>query len=223
MKNPAVRAPGFFHSMCSCLFDLRVSIMRQSNAGQFRPGTQSQKRREKSMAERDMQPGFMTNGDGRGAWEGSYGGQHDDASLGELLRRLSTDTGNLVSQEVALAKAELKDSVANVAKGAVKMGVAHTFALVGMMALTAFLIIGIGGVVGGHYAATALGVAIVELVVAAIAGKSAMASMKPQEIKPEATMATLREDKQWAQREMKDLKRDITSNPTTAHAGRQGK
>jgi len=175
------------------------------------------------MAQRDMQPGIMTNGDGRGSWEGSYGGQHDDTSLGELLKRLSTDTGNLVSQEVALAKAELKDSVASVTKGATKMAVAYMFGLVGMIALTAFAIIGIGNLTGGNYAASAFGVAVVELIVAAIAGKSAMGSMTSQDIKPEATIETLREDKQWAQREMKDLKRDITSNPTTAHAGRQGK
>lgn len=173
------------------------------------------------MPRRDLDSPYTTNGDGPATWGRSVA-QQEDLSLGELLKRLSNDMGRLMSQEIALAKAELKESATNIGKGATKLAVAVSFGLVGLIALTAFLVIGLGNVTGGHYAAWALGIGLVEVIIAAIAAKSAMSSMKPQALKPEETIETLREDKQWGQREARDLKRDLTSKPTTERSGRQG-
>jgi uncharacterized membrane protein YqjE len=174
------------------------------------------------MATQETGSRFAIDGDGLAPWEDSYRAQQEDPSLGELLKRLSNDTGELVSQEVALAKAELRESAANISKGAVKLGVALMFGLTGALTLTAFLIIGLGGATGGHYAAWALVIGAAELIIAALAANGARKSMRPSEIKPEETIESLREDKNWARNEMKDLKRDLTSTPESSHQHNEG-
>jgi uncharacterized membrane protein YqjE len=165
---------------------------------------------------------FATNGDALSPWETGHRAQEEDPSLGELLKRLSNDTGDLLSQEVALAKAELRESASNVGKGAVKIGIALLFGLTGALALTAFLIIGLGGATGGHYATWALVVGAVEVIIAAVAANGARKAMKPSEIKPVETIETLRENKSWAKDEMRDLKHDLTSTPASSHQNREG-
>jgi uncharacterized membrane protein YqjE len=174
------------------------------------------------MDRQDTQSRYATDGDGLSPWEENYRAQPEDPSLGELLKRLSDDTGDLLTQEVALAKAELKESAANIGKGAVKLGVALMFGLTGAIALTAFLIIALGGVTGGRYGTWALVIGGLEVIIAAVAANGARKSMRPSEIKPEETLETLREDKNWAKHEMKDLKRDLTSTPATSQQNREG-
>jgi uncharacterized membrane protein YqjE len=174
------------------------------------------------MDRQDTQSRFATSGDGLSPWEENYRAQQDDPSLGDLLKRLSDDTGDLLSKEVALAKAELKESAANIGKGAVKLGIALMFGLTGAIALTAFLIIALGGVTGGRYGTWALVIGVIEVIIAAVAANGARKAMRPSEIKPEETLETLREDKSWAKHEMKDLKREITSTPPTSHQNREG-
>lgn len=159
---------------------------------------------------------FAANGDGLAPWETDYRAQEEDQSLGELLKRLSNDTGDLVSQEVALAKAELRESAANIGKGAVKLGIALMFGLTGALALTAFLIIALGGATGGHYATWALVIGALEVIIAAVAANGARKTMRPGEIKPEETIDSLREDRSWAKDEMRDLKHDLTSTPASS-------
>ncbi|HEX6574423.1 MAG TPA: phage holin family protein [Gemmatimonadaceae bacterium] len=164
---------------------------------------------------------YSTNGDGLAPWENEYGARQDDSSLGELLKRLSSDTGDLISQEIALAKAEVKESAANIAKGLTKFLVAWMFGMAGFLALTAFLIVAIGGATG-RYGTVALVVGVVEVIVAAVAAKGAMSSMRPDKITPKETIATLNEDKSWAKREITDLKDEITSAPSSHNHSREG-
>ena len=174
------------------------------------------------MDRQDTQSRYATDGDGPPPWEDSYRASQEDPSLGALLKRLSDDTGDLLGQEVALAKAELKESAANIGKGAVKFGVALMFGLTGAIALTAFLIISLGGITGGRYGTWALVIGAIELIIAAVAANGARKSMSPSEIKPIETIETLREDKDWAKNEMQDLKRELTSTPPTANQNREG-
>jgi uncharacterized membrane protein YqjE len=174
------------------------------------------------MAAQETRSRFATNGDGPAPWEDVHQARQEEPSLGELLKRLSNDTGDLLSQEIALAKAELRESVENIGRGAVKLGVALMFGLTGLLALTAFLIVGLGGVTGGHYGTWALVIGVVELIIAALAARSAKQSMRPSQIKPTETIDTLREDKSWARDEMKDLKRDLTTTPASSNQHSEG-
>ena len=99
---------------------------------------------------------------------GGYGSV--EPSIGELFRRLGTDTGTLIRAEATLAKAEARETAARVARDAAKVGVAAALALVGVIALSAFLIIGLGMLLGGAWWLSALSVgacltSLVELVI----------------------------------------------------------
>lgn len=177
------------------------------------------------MAQEDNGQQAATWGDGSGQWQDRPLYQDDSIagdgpSLGELLKRLSSDMGSLVSQELALAKAEMRDSVSQAVKGVTKLSIAMALALAGAISLTAFLILGLGAVLDDRYWLSALIVGVVELGLGMMAAKSAIKSMGEAAHKPAETVQSLKEDKQWARQEMKDLKRDVTSGDTPAQTGR---
>ncbi|MGW9627438.1 phage holin family protein [Microbacterium sp. NPDC055521] len=73
------------------------------------------------------------------------------SSLGELLGEVSRDISTLMRQEVALAKAELKDSAAKSAKGAGLMGAAGYGALMAVFFLSMALWWALGTLIGGGW------------------------------------------------------------------------
>src|SRR5690348_16547309 len=78
-------------------------------------------------------------------------GAEAEPSIGDLFKRITTDMGELVQQEVALAKVEMRQSLATFARDGARVGIGLGLALVGVLALTAFLIAGLGALLGGHY------------------------------------------------------------------------
>jgi uncharacterized membrane protein YqjE len=120
-----------------------------------------------------------------------------DASTGELFKRLSQQTSELVRKEVDLAKAELTEKGKTAGKGAGMFGGAGLFGVTAFLALTACLIALLSTAMEVWPAAL-----IVTVVYAAIAGVLAlMGRRKLQEATPpapEQTVETLKEDVQWA-------------------------
>ena len=141
---------------------------------------------------------------------GRTGAGGREPSIGELFGQLSSDAGRLIQSEVALAKAELRETTSMLARDATKFAAAAGLGLLGAMAATAFLIIGIGDLLDNYWA-SALLVTILYLAVAGFLAKSAMNEIKRNGLKPEETLATLREDATWAKREAQGLKQDLTS------------
>ncbi|MEV7608478.1 phage holin family protein [Microbacterium sp. NPDC089320] len=86
-------------------------------------------------------------------------------SIGDLLGEVSRDISTLMRQEVALAKAELKDAASKSAKGAGLMGAAGYGALMAVFFLSVALWWALGELVGGGWSAV-----IVALIWAIIAG-----------------------------------------------------
>lgn len=66
-----------------------------------------------------------------------------DRSLKQLVSDLRTDAGLLVRQEIALAKAELKEKATGVAKQAALFAGAGLLAYAGMLVLFAALVLGL--------------------------------------------------------------------------------
>jgi hypothetical protein len=125
-------------------------------------------------------------------------GQHGahEKSLGELVATATKDLSLLVSQEVALAKAELKKEVAHAGKGAGMLGgagVMGVFALVFLSIALAYAISWFGiGLGWGFFI-----VGMLYLVVAAVLGllgKKQLSKVGP----PEKTIATVKDDVAWA-------------------------
>lgn len=133
----------------------------------------------------------------------------DGASVGELFRHLSSDSTHLIRQEVALAKAELREAVGAAAKGAAKAGLGAALALVGGLALTAGLIIGLGVLIHSYWAA-ALIVGVLLVGVAAGLVKNGVAQLRGG-IVPRKTARTLEDDATWAKQEVAGVKRRITA------------
>lgn len=136
------------------------------------------------------------------------GGPREEPPIGELFKELSTDATTLVRQEVALAKAELRQTAKQLGRDAAKVGAAAVLAWFGAMAGVAFLILALGALLDSYWL-SALIVAVVFLGIAAILAKNAKEDMQKAELKPVRTMETLQEDKAWAKREIRDLKQDM--------------
>ncbi len=137
------------------------------------------------------------------------GGTRSQESLSELVRQLGDDGTRLLRQEVVLAKLELREMVAGLVKDLIGLAVAGTLAVLGGLALTACLIMVLGRFVfGGNYWLGALVVGGVFLVVGAIWALAAARGMG-QNLKPDATLTSVREDVDWAKREARDFKREV--------------
>lgn len=130
---------------------------------------------------------------------------HDNASMTDLLRRLAQESADLVRHEVNLARLELKETAREMARQSVKLTIGIGLLAVGGLALTAFLILVVGLLLGGAYWAGALIVGAIFAIVGGLMAKSAVNDMKKQELKPEETIETLKEDRQWLRQEARDF------------------
>jgi MFS family permease len=121
----------------------------------------------------------------------------DDATVAELVKRLSEQTSRLARQEVELAKAELGEKGKRAGQGAGMFGGAGVFGLYALGALTAAAILALATAVAGWLAAL-----IVALVYGAIAGVLALTGKKKvtQATPPVPEQATesVKEDVRWA-------------------------
>jgi uncharacterized membrane protein YqjE len=145
----------------------------------------------------------LRNGNGR------VDGKVRDASLGDLVRQLSTDMGHLMQSEVRLARAELQESAATAAKAGAKVGVAVVLALPGLLAVTAAAIVALGNAINS-YALSALIVGVVILAVAGVLFRKAMGAFSSGLV-PRDTVETVREDVAWAKDEARRVKERLTS------------
>jgi uncharacterized membrane protein YqjE len=124
----------------------------------------------------------------------------DDRSLGELFSELSRQTSTLIRQEVALAKAEMKQKGTEVGKDVGMMAAGGALAYAGLLALIATVII-----VLAEFIPWWLSALIVSLVVLGVGGlllQRGMSALKQTSMAPEQTIETLKEDKEWAKKQL---------------------
>ena len=132
-----------------------------------------------------------------------------EPSLGELFKRLTADTSELIRQEMSLAKVEMREAGTTLARDATKIGIAVGFALAGVLALAAFAVVGLGDLFENYWlAALIVGVAL--LAVGGCLAKNAVNDIKQHGLKPQETVQTLRDDASWAKQEGRELKRELT-------------
>jgi uncharacterized membrane protein YqjE len=123
-----------------------------------------------------------------------------DQSLGELVSRMTTDVGRLVSTQIELAKVEIKDEVTRAGKGAGMVGGG------GLVAIIAVLLVSMAVAywLADAFDDLGLGFLVVGLVHAAIAavlvlkGKEQISSATPI---AEQTIETIKEDVEWARQQ----------------------
>ena len=125
----------------------------------------------------------------------------DNLSLGELFAELSKETTTLVRQEVNLAKTEVTQKASRVGKDVGFMAAGGLIAYAGFLSLLAALIFGLVALGLPAW----LAALIVGLVVAAVGyfliqkGRDAL---KRDNLAPQQTIETLKEDAEWAKQQM---------------------
>jgi MFS family permease len=116
-----------------------------------------------------------------------------DASIGELVQRLSQQTATLVREEMHLAQAELKEKGKRAGIGAGLFGAAGVVALAALGALVAALILAIGELVAMWISAFIVtGALAVVAGLMALMGKKEVAEATPP--KPEAAIESVQAD-----------------------------
>jgi MFS family permease len=116
-----------------------------------------------------------------------------DASIGELVQRLSQQTATLVRQEMQLAQAELKEKGKRAGIGAGLFGAAGVVALAALGAFVAALILAIGEFVAMWISAFIVtGALAMTAGLMALMGKKQVAEATPP--KPEAAIESVQAD-----------------------------
>jgi membrane protein len=156
---------------------------------------------------RDLRRGIAHGGNGESR---AVPALAPDQSIGDLFRQLTTDSSHLIRQEINLAKTELRETGRSLGQAGTRLGIAIGVAIPGLLALTAFLIIGLGDLMNENYWLSALIVGLAFLGIAAALAKRARAALKEGVGVPE-TAGTLREDAQWAKEEAREFKRQFTA------------
>jgi uncharacterized membrane protein YqjE len=101
-----------------------------------------------------------------------------DTGIPDLIHRLGDDSNRLVTDEVHLAKLEMRESVRRASKGAMRLGVAFGIGVVALVAFTLFIATLIGRLMAGHMWVGALITGIGELAVAMYLIKRGMAAYR---------------------------------------------
>ncbi len=133
-------------------------------------------------------------------------------SLSTLFRQLADDGRTLIQQEIALAKAEVRSSVVGAVKGAAIMALGVGLLLVALLVLIAFLVLGLGVLLDDRYWLSALIVGGVIAVLGLIAMLVGRRGMREQTLKPQRTIAALRDSKDWARAEARQIRRELTGS-----------
>lgn len=126
-------------------------------------------------------------------------------SLGDTITGIIEDLQNIVRGEVQLAKTEMKEEAGKLGKGARMVGAAVFLALVGFI----FLMLGVtyllNKAVEMWIAAGIVGLALLLIGgVLAMVGKN---QIKDANMVPEKTIDSLKEDKEWASRQINSVKK----------------
>ncbi|WP_256328377.1 phage holin family protein [Nocardioides sp. YR527] len=116
-----------------------------------------------------------------------------DASMGELVSRLSTEMSSLMRGEVELARLELTEKAKHTGKGAGAFGAAGLVALYGLGVLIAAAILALALVMDAWLAAVLVGVVLLAIAGGvALFGKKQVSEGTP--MKPERATENLRRD-----------------------------
>jgi uncharacterized membrane protein YqjE len=160
-----------------------------------------QVQRAADMAPRDIDPRDMATRDTA----------THERSLGELFRQLTSDTSELVSKEIALVKAEARQTGTTLVRDGSKVGIAIGLAFAGVLALTAFLIAGLGDLLDGRYWLSALIIGVLFLAIGAVLVKNAVADVKRRGQAVKHSAETLKDTGNWAKQELRQVKQEITT------------
>ena len=125
----------------------------------------------------------------------------ENRPLGDLFGDLATDMGNLVRQEVTLAKAEITQKAKYVGRNVSYLVVGGAVAYAALLAIVAAIIMLLAKVMPGWGAALLVGV-VIAVVGWLLIGK-AITALQEADLTPRETVETLKEDATWMKEQIK--------------------
>jgi hypothetical protein len=125
-----------------------------------------------------------------------------ERSIAELFTELSQSVRSLMRQELALARAELTQSVTNAKRGAILMGAGAALAWAGVLTLVAASCLGLMAL-GLPPAVAALIVGVILVIGGYAFLRLGSASLTPDQVAPRATVATLKDNAQLLRGQMR--------------------
>jgi xanthine/uracil permease len=124
-----------------------------------------------------------------------------DRSLGELFADLSRKTTLLVRQELELAKTEMTEKATEAGKNIGFLIAGGAVLYMGLLFILAAVAILLATVVPDWLAALIVG--LVVAVIGLVLVQRGRAALKQTTLKPEKTIESLKEDKEWVQQQVK--------------------
>jgi uncharacterized membrane protein YqjE len=121
-----------------------------------------------------------------------------------LISGLLEDLQGLVRDEIRLAKAELREDMQTVMRAVAMIAAAAIFALVGLIILLMGVSILLSETVRTWLAFAIVGLAA--LVLAALLGIIGKNRLSAGNLKPEQTIESMKENKEWANQQIKSVK-----------------
>jgi uncharacterized membrane protein YqjE len=128
----------------------------------------------------------------------------ENESIGSLLAGLIGDLQQLIRGEVALAKTEVREELGGAMRGVGMLGAAAIVGLVGLI----LLMFGVAAYLENwleDWQAMGL-VGLVLIILAAIAAMLGKRRLQASAIAPDRTIASLKEDKEWASQQVKSVR-----------------
>jgi hypothetical protein len=125
----------------------------------------------------------------------------DERSLGDLFTELARETGTLVRQEVQLAKAELTQSATEAGRAIAFLLVGGAVAYAGVLFLLLAVVYGLIEAGTDPWLAAGL-VGLIVVIIGGVLVMRARASLSAATAGPRRTVATLKEDTEWAKEQL---------------------
>lgn len=125
---------------------------------------------------------------------------NESASIGGLLRQLTREVPELLSKELALAKAELQQSLTRLKAGTAAVAGGAIVLLAGLIILLLAAVYGLGTVVEMWLAALIVGA--VTLIIGFIMLQSGKKQFEPSHFTPDRTLHAMQEDKELVRRKV---------------------
>jgi hypothetical protein len=127
---------------------------------------------------------------------------NDNRTLGEMFAELSREIRTLVHQEIQLARTELTEKVSRLGKGVGFVIGGGLLAYGGLLAIVAAIVLALTAM-GLPAWAAALAGGILVAGVGYLLIRSGLAALRPDQLTPQQTIDTLKEDAQWLRTQTK--------------------
>jgi uncharacterized membrane protein YqjE len=131
-----------------------------------------------------------------------------EPSLTQLIRSLLHDSQTLIRQEIELAKLELQHSAMRLARQSAFMAIGGFLIALGLLVLLVFVII----LLGDRYWQSTLIVGLVLCLGGLIVLRKGRRAFGRDSLKPDETIESLQDVRDWARLEARTMKQDLTES-----------